>query len=170
MSKQRDTLEILDTAPPHNLEAEKAVIGSVILNPSMLEDITFLRKNDFHNAMYGVLYARLRTMSQAAIPIDCLAIKAQLRQHGEWRDARAKGGYAATITAADLAECMHGVPVAAHVAYYAQLVADASFRRRIIKAAVILVQRAYDPLISVESLKGAALKLLEKIGTEEAKP
>lgn len=160
------TSEILDRTPPHNLDAERAVIGCVLLKPDVLEAIGFLEAGDFHGEVYGVVFGRLKAMKGTGVPIDTMTLTEQLRSHGELLDAKVEQAgqtKRGKVGRADIAECLHAVPVAAHATYYARLVAEASFRRRLIHAACTLLQWAYNPEVSVESLQATAARLMEKI-------
>lgn len=149
------------------MEAERAVIGSVILDPGRMADLNGLTGKDFHTAVYGVLWDRLLAMAQEGTPWDVTLIVDALKAHGEWweegRDPRLTE---AAVSSLDLAECMQSVPVAAHAGHYGKLVSEASFRRRMIRALVALVVRCYDPTVSVERLRAMAGNLLAKIRGE----
>ena len=160
--------ELLDRPMPQNIEAEKCVVGSIILDPALLSELSFLRASDFHNRTYGVIFQRIVSMKEQAIPIDSVTLSEHLRRHGELLSERESGKVLkGCATLADLAECMASVPVTAHAAYYGKLVAEASFRRRIIHSLVILLQRAYDLQVPVDVLRKSAAKLLDKIRASE---
>jgi len=59
----RVSSEILDRLPPHNLDAEKAVLGSVLLDPNLCDDVVvILRPDDFYADAHRKLYAHLVAM------------------------------------------------------------------------------------------------------------
>jgi len=160
------TSELLDRLPPCNLDAERAVIGSVLLKPSVLETIGFLEASDFHGEVYGVVFGRLKAMKAMSVPIDTVTLVEQLRAHGELLNAKKEQAgrtESMRVGMADIAECLHAVPVADHAGYYARLVVEASFRRRVIQAAVTLIQWAHNPEVSTENLQATAARLMRKI-------
>ena len=166
MARRRDRSqpsELLDQVPPNNHDAERALVGSVILDNRVLSEVLDVRPADFHNAMYGILWGRLLAMAKAGIPLEAVTIPAALRAAGEWDDGGDEMPQRVVVTAVDLAECCQAVPVAVHARYYAGLVLEASFRRRMIHAIVVLLRRAFDPTVSVERLRGMAGSLLAKI-------
>jgi len=62
------TSEILDRQPPRNLEAEKGVLGSILLLPDCCDDIALvLRADDFYDEANRKLYAHVLEMHSAAI-------------------------------------------------------------------------------------------------------
>ena len=102
-------------------------------------------------------------MTDAGVPLEGVTIPAALRAAGEWDDGRDEMPQRVVVSAVDLAECCQAAPVAVHARYYAGLVLEASFRRRLIHAVVVLLRRAYDETVSVERLRGMARSLLTKI-------
>lgn len=166
MARRRRPSELLDQCPPQNLDAERAVIGSVILDNRQMAGLRHLRRDDFHNQMYGMLWGRLLAMNTAGTPLEAVTIPAALRAAGEWDNG--EGPRCLGVSADDLAECCQSVPVAVHARHYADLVLEASFRRRVIHAITVLLVRAYDDTVSVERLRRMAMALLAKItGTKE---
>ena len=164
-SKPRDPLYDDSLVPPHNLDAERCVIGSVIIDPSLLDVVAaIIGPADFHAAPLGTLFGRLIAMRAADIPFESPLIVDQLKTHGEWWQAKESPPLRSTaVDAATLAECCHAVAVSAHAIYYADIVRDASYRRRLIRALQTLANRAYDPKVSIADLSLVAANLLRKV-------
>jgi len=109
--------------PPHNLDAEKAILGSIILNPNSIRDIrTILDPSDFFIEKSKLVY---EAMLKIVGPIDIVTISEQLRL-GDNLDKT--GGIAA------LSELVSDVATSENIEYYARIVADTATRRRIINA------------------------------------
>jgi replicative DNA helicase len=156
------------TTPPNNEEAERAVIGSILLDPKHLEAASaVVSPGDFYGEARRVLFGRLVAMRKAGLAVDTLLLCDHLKAHGEWETSSGKERTGSRVSAVELAECAHAVPVAAHAVHYAEIVAEASFRRRLIRAAEILAARAYDPSVGVTELRKAAAGLLRKIAGPE---
>ena len=97
--------EILDRLPPQNLEAEKGVLGSLLLDPQMCDEIALmLRHDDFYADANQRLYRNLLAMHDQGKRIDITLLVERLKQEGEYE---AIGG------AAYLAEVAQSVPYAA---------------------------------------------------------
>lgn len=127
--------EILDRLPPSDTEAEKHILGSILLKPSVLDDIGGkLAPDDFYSDQYRTLYGHLRTMHDEDRRIDVSLLRARLQQAG---DLEAIGGVAT------IAEVAATVPVASNAAHYAALVVRASQHRRLIAAATETLRDAY---------------------------
>ena len=118
---------ILDRTPPHDQAAERAVVGSILIDPRRIDDLAqSLHGSDFHNAACGRLYSHLRAMADAGDQIDVPLLMDRLRKAGE---LEAVGG------AALIAEAIQSVAVPSHAAHYGRIVQRDSRKRQLIRAA-----------------------------------
>jgi replicative DNA helicase len=141
---ERVPSEILDRLPPHNLEAERGVLGSILLDPSLCDDVVLvLRPEDFYADPHRRLFGHMVAMHDEGRRIDATLIVERLKQKG---DFEAVGG------AAYLAEIIHSVPVAAHALYYANIVRDKAMLRDLIHASTAILRDAYDPTLDPQEL------------------
>jgi replicative DNA helicase len=143
------TSEILDRLPPQNLEAEKAVLGSILLDGNVCDDVALILRSegDFHSEGNRKLYAHLMGMHQAGKRIDAVLLVERLKKEG---DFEAVGG------AAYIAEVAQSVPYARNAEHYARIVRDKATMRQMILAATGMLQGAYnDTLDPEEVLTGA---------------
>ncbi|MGA2034915.1 MAG: DnaB-like helicase N-terminal domain-containing protein, partial [Thermoguttaceae bacterium] len=140
--------EILDRLPPQNLEAEKAVLGSLLLDPQMCDDVALLlRADDFYADANSKLFAHMLAMHNDGKQIDTLLLVERLKQEG---DFEAVGG------AAYIAEVAQAVPVAAHAVYYAGIVRDKATLRALIHASTEILRDAYDTSVDPTELVSRA--------------
>jgi len=131
--------EILDRPPPHSLEAEQAVLGSLLIDPHMCDEVaTILRPEDFYADAHARLFRHLLEMHESGSTIDVTLLVERLRRAGE---LEAVGG------TAYLAEVAAAVPYAAHAVYYANIVRDKATLRMLIHASGEILRDAYDPSI-----------------------
>ncbi len=129
--------EILDRLPPQNLEAEKGVLGSLLLDTQMCDEIALmLRQEDFYADANQRLYRNLMAMHDEGKRIDITLLVERLKQEGEYE---AIGG------AAYLAEVAQSVPYAANATYYAEIVRNKSTVRELIHATTEILRDAWDP-------------------------
>ena len=78
--------EILDRQPPFSLDAEAGVLGSVVLNPDVFDDVMLiLRANDFYDDANRLLYQHMQEMHDAGQKIDTTLLVERLRTAGEVR-------------------------------------------------------------------------------------
>ena len=129
--------EILDRLPPQSLEAEKAVLGSLLLDPQVCDEIALiLRKEDFYADANQRLYRSLMAMHDEGKRIDITLLVERLKQDGEYE---AIGG------AAYLAEVAQSVPYAANAVYYAEIVRNKATVRELIHASTEILRDAWEP-------------------------
>jgi hypothetical protein len=123
--------------PMLNPEAEKALLGGLLLDPSLLDSVPDLRAADFHDLRHGVILTALHTTARDADgKVDHLAVLETLRREGNL--TRVGGG-------PYLHECVNACPVVAQVPYYARLIRDCAARRELLIAAQRIVQAAQHP-------------------------
>ena len=112
---------------PVNVDAERAVLGSILLKPDVCDDVALvIRSEDFADEAHEVLYSHLMELHDGGKRIDATIVLERLRTKG---DLEKIGG------AALLAEVLEAVPHAAHATHYAQIVRDKSLLRSPIDAA-----------------------------------
>src|SRR5262245_53840467 len=79
------TSEILDRQPPRNLDAEKAVLGSILLMPSVCDDVSLIvRSDDFYDDANRKLFEHLQAMHDANRRIDMTLLVERLRSSGDY--------------------------------------------------------------------------------------
>jgi replicative DNA helicase len=138
-SAGRLSSEILDRLPPQNLDAEKAVIGSLLLDCNLCDEVALiLHTEDFYADANQKLYHHLIEMHGSGKRIDAMLLVERLKQAG---DFEAVGG------AAYLAEVAQSVPYAANAVYYAQIVREKATLRDLIHAGTEILRDAYDTTI-----------------------
>lgn len=144
----RVSSEILDRLPPHNLDAERGVLGSLLLDPSLCDEVVLaIRPEDFYGEPNRRLFAHIVAMHDEGKRIDATLLVERLKQKGEYE---AIGG------AAYLAEIIHSVPVAAHALYYANIVREKAMLRDLIHASTAILRDAYDPTLDPDELVSRA--------------
>ena len=130
--------------PPHDLNAEESVIGSILIEPGALIKISdLLSPEDFFADSNAKIYAAISELFQAHKPIDLITLSNLLAERGVFD---AVGG------AARLAELTAAVPSASHIFEYAQIVKKKSTLRKMIAAGDKIMGYAKDESKPVESL------------------
>jgi len=147
-SSKHVSSEILDRLPPQNLDAELGVLGSLLLDPELCDEVALmLRPSDFYANAHQKLFFHIMEMHGEGGRVDATLLVERLRQAG---DLEAIGG------TAFLAEVIQSVAVAAHAAYYADIVRDKATLRSLIHASTEILRDAYDPTHSPRELVGRA--------------
>jgi len=153
----------LDRQLPQSLEAERAVLGSILLLPEVFDEVALIiRPRDFYDDANRRLYEHLLQMHDGGQTIDLMLLVERLRSEDHFE---AIGG------AAYLAEIGQQVSTAAHAEHYARIVADKSVLRSLIHASTDILHDAYDPTADTRQLLSMAEEkvfgILESRGTGE---
>jgi len=124
-----------DKMIPHNVEAEEAVLGSLLIDPEALFRVSpFLKGEDFYIQKNAWIYEVVLALHERREPIDFVTLCDEL----ERREQLEEIGGAAYIT-----RLINAVPSAIHVEAYGHIVEHAAIRRRLISAASQIAQLAY---------------------------
>ena len=110
--------------PPHDLEAEGSVLGAILLDQTAIARVLdFLGPEDFYRENNGQIYRAALELFREGEPIDNVTVAAQLERMGVLERV---GGRA------QLALLQESVPTAANIEYYARIVKDKAYKRRLI--------------------------------------
>ncbi len=142
---------ISDRLPPHNIEAEEAVIGSLLIDSEAIFKIaTFLQPEDFFEEKNKWLYDACLSLYQRNEAINQITLAHELARQGKLDDV---GG------AAYLSHLISIVPTSLHIEYYAQIVSNLSIMRRLINVGSQIAAIGYE----AEADSNAALSKAEDI-------
>src|SRR3989344_2181844 len=102
--------------PPQNLEAEMAVLGSLMLDKdAILKVADLLKSADFYKPSHAVIYEGILALYEKHQPVDILSVTARLTEAGTLTEA---GG------SSYLTDLVSSVPTAFHVNHYATIVKE----------------------------------------------
>lgn len=119
-----------NAAPPQALEAERAVLAAVLLDPARLDEVRqVMRPADLYDDRHQIIYRQMASLADSGASVDMAALVECLRAAGQYE---AIGG------AAYLAEITLTEALTANASHHARTVAEASARRRMIRAAEAL--------------------------------
>ena len=112
--------------PPHNLEAERALLGSIMLRPdAMYEVMEVLKPESFYSTKHRIIYASMLDLFTKRSPTDMLTVASRLAEKSELEEI---GGNSY------LADLVNSVPSAANAQYYAAIIQKKSLARNLISA------------------------------------
>jgi replicative DNA helicase len=141
--------------PPQSLDAEKALLGSVMLKPDILYDIVdFIGPECFYAKKHSLLYNTMLEISGKSNPIDLLSVSSRLKERDELDTI---GG------ASYLTELVNLVPSAANALHYAEIVRKKFMMRRLIDAANNINQIGYDESQELEEILDMAEKKIYEV-------
>ncbi len=121
--------------PPHSVEAEESVIGSILLSNDAASDVMDkLSPEDFYFPAHQAIYTAIRDLFNANQAIDAITVAEELRRVGQLERV---GGVAGITRLLDI------VPSAANVEFYAGIVEEHSQRRHLMKAGSSITDLAF---------------------------
>ncbi|HRN97643.1 MAG TPA: replicative DNA helicase [Candidatus Saccharibacteria bacterium] len=130
--------------PPQNLDAEKSLLGAVLIDEETLADISeHVTSKDFYEKRHAIIYDGMMRLYEKHKPVDLLTLTDELKRK---KDLDIIGG------SAYLTELTNYVPTAAHAEAYAELVAQKAVRRRLIKASGDISELGYNEETTTEEL------------------
>jgi replicative DNA helicase len=134
--------KILDRLPPQNIEAEKSLLGSLLLDREAINKvIDFLRPEDFYGRSHQIIFEHITRLFEKREPIDLLSLSNVL---GESGNIETVGGVAY------LSSLVNAVPSAAHVAHYGKIIERKKVLRDLINTAHGLIGLGYEEDQDVE--------------------
>lgn len=130
--------------PPQNLDAEKSLLGAVLIDEETLADISeHVTPKDFYEKRHAIIYAGMIRLYETHKPVDLLTLSEELKRK---KEIELVGG------SAYLTELTNYVPTSAHAEAYAELVAQKAIRRRLIKASSEISELGYDEVTTTQEL------------------
>ncbi len=126
----------IDRIPPNALEAEMALLGSILVDRDMMAVVTaIIQPRDFYASLHETIYRALLTLYDDGQPIDKVSLAESLRAQGMLD----KIGGLAYVT-----KLMDAVPTASSAEYYAKLIKEKSLLRDYIQVSTEIQRLAYD--------------------------
>lgn len=125
-----------ERALPHNLEAERSLLGAILINPSALELATgIIDAADFFRDAHRRCFLAFQRLQARWVAVDLVTLKDELARSGELEDV---GG------PVYIGALVDGVPRSLNVEHYARIVKEKSTSRDLIYAANKAVEAAYE--------------------------
>lgn len=125
------TPTVIERLPPHNLEAEQSVLGSLLIDrDAIIRVAAFLRPEDFYAAANALIYEAILDLYNRREPTDFITLSDELQRRGNYDQAGGLSYLSSLLTA---------VPTAVHVEFYARIVERAATLRRLIDAGTEIV-------------------------------
>ena len=136
--------------PPSDIEAEQAVLGSMLTDKdATIAAIEVLKEDDFYREDNKLIYRAILNLYNRAEPVDIITLKSELTSMGKFD---AVGGLEY------LADLPEKVPTTANVERYIKIVEEKAILRNLIKTANEIISLGYDPTEEVENIMDSAEK------------
>ncbi len=122
--------------PPHDLEAEKAVLSGLLLDNHAIHTVyTEIKPEDFYHPAHEALYRAMVALKDDNVPVDLHTLSDHLSTHSLMESV---GGLVGLMEIADYEA------TAANVVYHARIVSDKAIKRRLIAIATEIVESGYE--------------------------
>lgn len=145
----------LGKVPPHDIEAEQAVLGSMLTDKdAVISAIEVLKEDAFYREDNKAIYAAILSLYNRSEPIDIITLKAELTAEGKFEKV---GGLEY------LAELPEKVPTTANVEKYIKIVEEKAALRELIKTANEIIELGYDPTEDLDMIMDNAEKKIFNI-------
>ncbi len=136
--------ELIRKVAPQNLEAEKSVIGAMLMDSDAIMTVSeFLTAHDFYQPQYGAIFDGILELFNADIPVDVLTLQNRLKEKGMPEEM-----YSVEV----LGALLNSVPTSANVRYYAKIVHDKAVLRRLISVTEKITDSCYLDKDKVEDI------------------
>jgi replicative DNA helicase len=151
---------VSEKAFPHNLEAERALLGSILLDNGVLNQaLEVIDKNDFFSDSHRTIFEKMLLLSEKSRTIDLVTLSEDLSREGLLEKVGG-AGYLAALT--------DGIPigVSASIEEYSRIIKEKSLVRRLINASNNVITRCFegvdDPETLIDLAQGQIFEIAEK--------
>ena len=155
-------LMFLKKTPPHSPEAEKTVLGGILVNDRNLNVVlSIISPQDFYKEANQKILEKIITLVDKGIPVDLLSLSEELQRAGTLEEV---GG------AAYLSSLMDGVPKSLNIEYHAQIIKEKSLLRRLILSSAKIISSSYEQKEDADQLLDEAQAAIIEVAGQRIKP
>ena len=152
-------MEDMTRIPPHSVESEQSILGSILLDKDSIITVTeTIKPDDFYKEAHKIIYECMITLSNKGEPIDLITLTEELRKQGHLNDI---GGISYITSLSTI------VPTTSNVKYYADIVKEKSVLRKLIKASNEIINLGYSGATKIEDVLEQAEKSIFDISQEK---
>ncbi len=147
--------------PPHNLEAERAVLGSMLLSSEAVGlGLELLSEESFYDPAHRKVFSTIKSLFLADRPIDLVTVSGALKDAGQLEQI---GGMPMLTDLTDV------VPATSNVRHYAEIVRAKYILRRLIEASSNIMDRCYEFNVDASDLLDVSEQMIFEIAQEKEK-
>ncbi|MDC7294571.1 MULTISPECIES: replicative DNA helicase [unclassified Butyrivibrio] len=147
--------QLLKRVAPNSLEAEQSVVGAMLIDKDAIEVASeIVNPEDFYNRQLGTLFETMVELNREGSAVDVVTLQNRLRE---------KNVPPQVSSVEFIGELVSAVPTSANVKYYAQIVADKSTLRKLIKVSEDTINNCYTNQEDMEALLNDVEKDIFKI-------
>lgn len=141
--------------PPQSLEAEKALLGSIMIRPEVMHDVSdIIHDRSFYSDRHRLIWSTMLELHTKGIPIDLLSLSTRLKEK-EIIEQTGGMNY--------LTEIVQGVPSSTNAKYYAEIVQKKYIMRDLITASEYVGELGFDESAELDELLDKAEKKIFEV-------
>ena len=149
----------IDRIPPQNLDAEQAVLGSLMVDRELMSVLgEIVQRSDFYAPHHATIFENLQRLYERGEPIDKVSVAEELRRRKLLDDI---GGVEF------LSRLLDSVPTTASAEYYARVVAEKAILRSLIGAGSRITQIGFEPSDDVDETLDRCEQMIFQIGRRQ---
>jgi replicative DNA helicase len=154
-------LATLERLPPQNLDAEQAVLGSMLLEEeAIVQAVELLEEPVFYKDAHRKIFATLLSLYKANVPVDLVTVTDELKKRN-LLEGIGGASYLATLTSV--------VPTAANAEHYCRIVKQKAILRELIRATTHIASECYEEAVEPDHLLDKAEALIFDIASKKLK-
>jgi replicative DNA helicase len=141
--------------PPQSLEAEKALLGSIMIRPEVMHDVTdIVAERSFYSDRHKMIWSIMLELHTKGIAIDLLSVSSRMKE----RDMLEQAGGMSYLT-----EIVHSVPSSTNAKHYAEIVQKKHIMRDLISASEYVGNLGFDEAGELDELLDKAEKKIFEV-------
>jgi replicative DNA helicase len=155
-------LMFLKKTPPHSLEAEKTVLGGILINNESLNVVlSIITPEDFYKEAHQKIIERIAALVDKGLSVDLLTLSEEIQRAGLLEEI---GGMSY------LSALMDGVPKSLNVEYYAQIIKEKALLRRLILSSAKIISASYEQKDEADDLLNEAQAAIVELADQRIRP
>jgi len=155
-------LMFLKKTPPHSIEAERTVLGGILVNNESLNTVlSVISPEDFYKDSNRKIIEKIIVLVDKGLPVDLLSLSEELKKDGALDEV---GG------ASYLSSLMDGVPRSLNVEYYAQVIKEKALLRKLILSSAKIISSSYEQKEDADELLNEAQAAIIEVAEQRIKP
>jgi replicative DNA helicase len=155
-------LMFLKKTPPHSAEAEKTVLGGILINNKHLNVVlSIISPDDFYKESNQKIIEKIILLVDKGLPVDLLTLSEELQKDGCLEEV---GG------AVYLSSMMDGVPKSLNIEYHAQIIKEKALLRGLILSSAKIISSSYEQKDDADQLLDEAQAAIVEVAEQRIKP
>ncbi|NQT80546.1 MAG: replicative DNA helicase [Candidatus Aminicenantes bacterium] len=155
-------LMLLKKTPPHSLEAEKTVLGGILVNNKNLNVVlSIITPEDFYKEANRKIVNKITSLVDKGLPVDVVTLSEELQKEGVLDDI---GGVSY------ISSLMDGIPKSLNVEFYAQIIKEKSLLRQLILSSAKIISTSYEQKEDADLLLDEAQAAIIEVTEQRIKP